>query len=76
MAERTENHPRPNGDRGSLELMEEYIRLRAYEFFEQRGQEHGHDVEDWLTAEAEILGTRKSSAARLHLHQASRARAA
>lgn len=43
-------------DQGSLELTEEIVRLRAYQLFQQRGYEHGHDVEDWLTAEAEISG--------------------
>ena len=43
-------------DQGSLELTEEYIRLRAYEIWERRGRQHGHDVEDWLEAEAEIFG--------------------
>ena len=28
---------------------------RAYEFYIQRGQEDGHDIEDWLEAEREIL---------------------
>lgn len=28
---------------------------RAYEIFQNRGQEHGHDREDWLQAENEIL---------------------
>jgi hypothetical protein len=37
---------------GSLKLHEQ-IRWRAYEFFEKRGREHGHDLEDWLKAEAE-----------------------
>ena len=32
------------------------MRLRAYRFFEERGYEHGHDLEDWLRAEAEVLG--------------------
>jgi HSP20 family molecular chaperone IbpA len=32
----------------------EKIRLRAYELFEQRGRENGHDVDDWLQAEAEF----------------------
>ena len=40
----------------SLELTEEIIRVRAYQLFEQRGYEHGHDVEDWIIAEAEVLG--------------------
>jgi len=31
------------------------IERRAYELFEARGFEHGHDREDWLNAESEIL---------------------
>ena len=31
------------------------IAKRAYELFLQRGGEHGHDWEDWLTAERELL---------------------
>jgi hypothetical protein len=30
------------------------VAARAYELFAARGYEHGHDVEDWLAAEAEI----------------------
>ncbi len=30
------------------------IRVRAYELFEQRGREEGHDLDDWLQAESEI----------------------
>lgn len=36
---------------------QELIRLRAYELFEQRGCEHGHDLEDWLQAETEVTTT-------------------
>ena len=43
-------------DIGSQELTEEIIRLRAYHLFELRGYEHGHDLEDWLQAEAEVRG--------------------
>jgi hypothetical protein len=50
-------------DQGSVELTEEYIRLRAYQLYEQRGRENGHDVEDWLQAEAEIFGRRSSASA-------------
>ena len=32
----------------------EQIRRRAHELYEARGQEDGHDVEDWLQAEAEV----------------------
>ena len=30
------------------------IEVRAYELFEQRGREEGHDLDDWLQAESEI----------------------
>ena len=33
------------------------IAARAYERFLARGGEHGHDVEDWLAAEAELTRT-------------------
>jgi hypothetical protein len=33
----------------------EVISHRAYHLFQLRGREHGHDVEDWLRAEAELL---------------------
>jgi hypothetical protein len=33
---------------------QEEIRARAYELFQRRGGEHGHDAEDWLRAEEEI----------------------
>ncbi len=38
--------------------VEEVIRARAYELFEQRGRTHGHAHEDWLRAEAEVRGQR------------------
>jgi hypothetical protein len=31
------------------------ISQRAYDLFQARGHEHGHDVEDWLVAEAGLL---------------------
>ena len=34
----------------------EEIRRRAYELYEARGRGDGHDLEDWLEAEAEIIG--------------------
>ena len=41
----------------------ERVRERAYQLFEERGGELGHDLEDWLQAEAEVLGNRKPNAA-------------
>jgi len=40
--------------------LEDEIRLRAYELYEQRGGEHGYDVEDWLRAEEEVRHTKRS----------------
>jgi len=34
----------------------ERIARRAYDLFTARGAEHGHDVEDWLAAERELIG--------------------
>jgi hypothetical protein len=31
------------------------ISRHAYSLFQARGSAHGHDVEDWLVAEAELL---------------------
>jgi predicted metal-dependent hydrolase len=33
----------------------EAVSQRAHSLFQARGNEHGHDVEDWLAAEAELL---------------------
>ena len=40
---------------GPTESIEDLIRQRAYDLYEQRGGEDGHDLEDWLNAEAEII---------------------
>ena len=31
------------------------IAARAYQTFERRGKAHGHDLDDWLDAEAQIV---------------------
>ena len=36
--------------------LDDQIRERAYELYEARGREDGHDLEDWLRAEEEIGG--------------------
>ena len=48
--------PEPEGmfDRSIREIYEAIAR-RAYELFEQRGQFHGNDLGDWLSAESESL---------------------
>jgi hypothetical protein len=42
---------------------EEKIRSRAYELYEQRGCVFGHDLDDWLQAESEVLGGKHTKAA-------------
>ena len=39
---------------GESQELENQIRQRAYELYEARGREDGHDLEDWLRAEEEI----------------------
>lgn len=34
---------------------EERIRLRAYEVYEARGRQGGNEVDDWITAEKELI---------------------
>jgi hypothetical protein len=43
------------GARPSGQELQERIRARAYELFEQRGRQEGFDQEDWSRAEAEVL---------------------
>jgi len=50
--------PKPSND------AEEKIRPRAYELYEERGRIDGHASDDWLQAEAEILGKRRHPSVR------------
>ena len=34
---------------------QEQVRRRAFEIYVQRGAQDGHDLDDWLQAEAEII---------------------
>ncbi len=42
---------------------EREIRRRAYALYEERGREDGHDIDDWLRAEAELTTQAKKTAA-------------
>ena len=42
--------------------VEDLIRYRAYQLFEQRGRNHGFDMEDWLRAEVEVIQAKAQSA--------------
>ncbi len=45
----------PEDLRSEMQQVELAIASRAYELFEARGCEHGHDWEDWFRAESELL---------------------
>ncbi|HYX70437.1 MAG TPA: DUF2934 domain-containing protein [Terriglobales bacterium] len=45
---------RPKASPDDLARMEEEIRRRAYQLYEERGGQHGFDQDDWLRAEAEV----------------------
>ena len=51
------------GRTAAEESSEEQIRRRAYELYEARGRGDGHDMEDWLEAEAEITRRTERAAA-------------
>jgi Protein of unknown function (DUF2934) len=50
-------------DREGMNMQEE-IRQRAYELYEERGRHNGHQLEDWTQAEQEVrdkFGLRKAA---------------
>jgi hypothetical protein len=47
----------------SSDGVQEQVRRRAYELYEARGKEDGHDVEDWLRAESEVAQQQSKSLA-------------
>ena len=50
----------PESDKLSFQQIEERIRARAYEIYEDRGRGDGHALDDWLEAKAEVLGVVKN----------------
>jgi hypothetical protein len=53
----TPRPPQPASDPDSFERLNELVRLRAYELYEQRGRGEGLGLEeqDWLRAEQEVM---------------------
>lgn len=41
--------------------LQDQIRARAYQLYEQRGRDDGHDLDDWLQAEAESSQVQKAA---------------
>ena len=65
MRRQQKNHERPEGDdissaaaatdwRRMTDVAHDHIALRAYELYEERGREPGHDVDDWLKAQHDV----------------------
>jgi hypothetical protein len=47
----------------STSELQEQIRRRAYELYEQRGRDDGHEIDDWLQAESEVVQRRSETIA-------------
>ena len=41
--------------------LQNQIRARAFQLYEQRGRDDGHDLDDWLQAEAELSQVDKAA---------------
>ena len=64
---RTEHHAMPAHDMRNPSrpdaVTDSDVARRAYELYEQRGGEHGRDLDDWLLAENELRDAARSTAA-------------
>ena len=49
----------PNMDGGGE--LQDQIRARAYQLYEHRGRDDGHNLDDWLQAEAELSQFQKAA---------------
>jgi DUF2934 family protein len=64
LAKRPVSVLKPKSPSEDLARMEEEIRRRAYQLYEERGGQHGSDQDDWLRAETEVrsrFGVRSAS---------------
>ena len=41
--------------------LQDQIRVRAFQLYEQRGKDDGRDLDDWLQAEAELSQVHKAA---------------
>jgi len=41
--------------------LQEQIRTRAFQLYDQRGRDDGRDLDDWLQAEAELSQVQKAA---------------
>src|SRR6185503_18762017 len=52
--ELAEMHPATDTSGCPIKCIHDLIRKRAYQLFEARGRQQGHELDDWLQAEREI----------------------
>ncbi|MEO6072430.1 MAG: DUF2934 domain-containing protein [Burkholderiales bacterium] len=57
MKNKTNNHKEHSYQQCNLDLQE--IERRAYQLYQNRGGDPGHDSEDWLQAERELKEVRQ-----------------
>ena len=57
------DHARTFESQPVVDGLEEQVRERAYQLYQERGEVPGFEVEDWLQAEAEILAGQKTQRA-------------
>ena len=50
----------PEHGKLNFQQIEERIRARAHEIFEERGGEDDHALHDWLEAKAQVLGVARN----------------
>ena len=55
--------PQANQITQSTSELQEQIGRRAYELYEQRGKDDGHEIDDWLLAESELAQQEAMTAA-------------
>jgi len=65
----------PNTDLKDPGPLQERISIRAYELYVERGYQDGHDLEDWLAAETELMGLSVKPAHETNRPEAKRAAA-
>lgn len=51
----TETAGSPFNGQGNKNELQDEIRRRAYELYQERGCEPGHEVEDWFEAERQVM---------------------
>ncbi|MCI0455274.1 MAG: DUF2934 domain-containing protein [Candidatus Dadabacteria bacterium] len=61
MGRQKESSPKRRGGKPKLDdkALYEMIEKKAYELYEERGGEHGKEMDDWLEAERIVLGKKK-----------------